>query len=121
VTYYNSTLTGRTRSTNVTATVEDEEVNIYTCPPNVRAHMSLLYVINVTGANCTVDVVWNRADGSHAHILGDRIKQGGEAIQFSNGFIVLEPGDEINITPTNQNNPHIDAFCTVEEFFPNKI
>jgi len=121
VTYYNSTLTGRTRSTNVTATVENEEVNIYTCPPNVRAHMSLLYVKNVSGGNCTVDVEWDRADSTHAHILGDKNIGNGEYIQWSGAFIVLEPGDEINLTPSSQATPHIDAFCTVEEFFPNKI
>jgi hypothetical protein len=41
----------------------------------------------------------------------------GEFIQFSDGFIVFEPGDALTVTPSSQAAPHIDTFATVEEFF----
>ena len=117
MTYYTSNKAGKTRSVNITAETEDQTETIYTCPSNTRAHMSLLYVKNISGGNCTVDVVWNRADSSHAHILGAKNMGNGEYIQWSGAFIVLEPGDSMVVTPSSNNTPHIDAFVTVEEFY----
>jgi hypothetical protein len=115
--FYNSSQTGRARTVNISSTVEDQTDTLYTCPANVRAYMSLLFVKNISGGNCTVDIEWDRADGTHAHILGDKNMGNGEFIQFSDGFIVFEPGDALTVTPSSQAAPHIDTFATVEEFF----
>jgi hypothetical protein len=77
--------------------------------------MSLLFVSNVSG-NVTVDVEWNRADGSHIHILGGKNMTAGEYLQLSDGYIVFEAGDVLNVTATGS-TPHVDVFATVEEFF----
>jgi hypothetical protein len=79
--------------------------------------MSLLFVKNTSGGTCTVDIEWDRADGSSAFILGAKNLSNGEFIQFSDGFIVFEPGDAMKVTPSNQGSPNIDTFATVEEFF----
>jgi|AACY02.16.fsa_nt_gi hypothetical protein len=117
MTYYTSNKAGKTRSVNITAETEDQTDTIYTCPSNTRAHMPLLYIKNVSGGNCTVRVVWNRADGSQAYILGGKNFSNGEYIQWSGAFIVFEPGDTMVVTPSNNASPRIDAFVTVEEFY----
>lgn len=107
------------RSYNVECTVDEQEYVLYTCPEHCRTKMVLLYVIDVVGNN-TVDISWERADGSHAHILGGKNMTAGEYIQWSDGYIVLEPGDQI-IAVADGTTPHVDVFCTVEEFFkPNR-
>jgi hypothetical protein len=88
---------------------------LYTCPANCRTKVVLLYIKNV-GGTVTPSIEWNRADSSHAHILGAKNMSTGEFIQWSDGYIVLEPGDEI-VVIADGTTPHVDAFCTVEEFF----
>ena len=107
----------RPRTVNVAATTEDAVTNIYTCPSNCRALIPLLYVTNVSGGTCTVNIEFDRADGSHMHILGSKNMANGEFIQWTGSYIVLESGDELNVTPSSQATPHIDVMVTVEEFF----
>lgn len=111
----------RARTYNVECEVEDQEYTLYTCPDNCRAHMNLLYVVNANG-NTTVDIEWERADSSHMHILGGKNMTAGEFVQWSNAYIVLEPGDTMVVVASGNATPHIDVLCTVEEYFlPNKI
>jgi len=107
----------RMRTLNATGLVKDQEETLYTCPANCRAHMSLLYINNTGGATTDVDIDWDRADGSHAHIIENKNLSASEYIQWSGATIVLEPGDEMKFTPKGNNSPHVDVFCTVEEFF----
>lgn len=105
----------RTKTANVSAVVDQQTYNLYTCPTNCKSHMSLLFLSNV-GGSVTVDVEWDRADGTHAHILGGKNLSTGDFLQFSEAFIVLEPSDEINVV-ADGSSPHVDFLCTVEEFF----
>ena len=110
----------RAKTYNVTCTVSAQEYTLYTCPQNSRAHMNLLYLSNSNGTT-TVSVEWNRADGSHVHILGGKNLSLGDFIQWSDAYIVLEPNDTITVTATVNGIPHLDAMCTVEEYFlPNR-
>jgi hypothetical protein len=82
--------------------------------------MNLLYVVNANG-NTTIDIEWQRADGSHMHILGGKNTVLGDFIQWSDAYIVFEPGDRIEIIASGNASPHIDVMCTVEEYFlPNR-
>lgn len=105
----------RARTVNITCTTSAQEETVYTCPANTRTHVVLLFVKCVTN-NVTVDVEWDRADSTHAHILGGKNMSAGEYIQFSDSYIVFEPGDALTITATGS-SPHVDVFATVEEFF----
>ncbi len=107
----------RPRTVNAECTVENAEVTLYTCPANCRALMSLLYVTNISGGTCTVDIEFNRADATHMHILGSKNMANGEFIQWSDAYIVLEPTETITVIPSSQASPHIDVMATVEEFF----
>jgi len=79
--------------------------------------MNLLYVTNTGGASTDVDVEFNRADGSHVHILGSKNISASEFVQWSGAYIVIEPGDTITFIPSGNNSPHVDVMATVEEFF----
>jgi len=114
---FNIAKSTRVVSYDVQCTVENQDYTVYTCPPNMRAMMSLLFISNVSG-NTTVDVEWYRGNGArHNHILGGKNMTAGEYIQFSDAYIVFEPGDYMVITPSSNVSPHVDAFVTVEELF----
>lgn len=112
---FNISKNTRVRTVNVTATVDEQQYTLYTCPANCRAMMSLLFLSNV-GGNVNVSVEWDRADGSHAHILGGKNLGTGEFIQFSDGYIVFEAGDAVHVY-ADGNDPHVDFLATVEEIF----
>jgi len=79
--------------------------------------MSLLYLSNNNDASVNAEVEWERADGSHMHLLSSKNLVVGDFLQWSGGFVVLEPGDYLTVTASNNTTPHMDAMCTVEEFF----
>jgi hypothetical protein len=111
----------KSKTYNVACLVRDQVYTIYTCPQNCRSYMNLLYVSNADTASSSVTVEWERADGSHAHIIGAKNLAVGEFLQWSGGYLVFEPGDKMTAQSTGTNDPHIDALCTVEEFFlPNR-
>ena len=115
--YANSSKSIRPRTVNATGLVRDQEETLYVCPANSRAYMNLLYVTNTGAASTDIDVEWNRADGSHVHILGGRNISSTEFIQWSGAYIVFESGDTLTFTPSGSNDPHVDVMATVEEVF----
>lgn len=111
----------RTKSEIQDAEVDGTAVTLYTCPANSKAHMSLLYITNSGTAASDIQIDWYRAsqDETHQIIKGKNLVVGG-FVQWDGGFIVLEAGDIIKFTPSATGGgaaPHIDCFCTVEEFF----
>lgn len=111
----------KSKTYNIACTVRDQVYTLYTCPQNCRSYMNLLYIANASNTTPSITVEWERADGSHMHIIGDKNMTASEFIQWSNGYIVLEAGDAIKVTAGTHNSPHIDVLCTVEEFFlPNR-
>jgi hypothetical protein len=79
--------------------------------------MNLLYVTNTGPASTDVNIEWNRADGSHVHIIGGKNISAADFIQWSGAYIVFEPGDTLTFIPSGANDPHVDVMATVEEFF----
>lgn len=111
----------RTKSEIQDAEVDGTAVTLYTCPANSKAHMSFLYITNSGTAASDIKIDWYRAsqDETHQIIKGKNLTVG-SFVQWNSAFIVLEPGDIIKFTPSATGGgvpPHIDCFCTVEEFF----
>lgn len=100
----------------VSCTVEDQQETLYVCPANCRSEMSLLFLSN-NDSSTDVSVMWDRADGTHAHILGGKNLHLGEYLQFSDGIVVFEAGDAMHVTVSGNSSPHMDVLCTVEEIF----
>jgi hypothetical protein len=111
----------RTKSEIKDATTDGVTVTLYTCPANCKAHMSLLYIGNSGTAASDIQVDWYRAQDTVTHqIIKGKNLTVGTYNQWSDAFIVLEAGDQIKFTPSATGggaSPHIDCFCTVEEFF----
>jgi len=111
----------RTKSEIEDATTDGTAVTLYTCPANARSHMSLLYITNSGTAASDIAIEWYRASQTETHnIIAGKNLSVGDYIKYDGSFIVLEEGDQIKFTPSATGggaSPHIDCFCTVEEFF----
>lgn len=112
----------RSQSFHVSALTENVASTLYTCPNNCRAEVSMLLIVNANG-NTTVNVTWEDADNpfnpsdTSSFILGSKNMTAGEFVLFTGATLVLEAGDTIDVLPTGNASPHIDAMCTVTETF----
>lgn len=107
----------RLRTYNVSANTPDQTYVLYSCPANCTAYMSLLFFANGDGTT-SVSVTWYRTRYSDSFVIvGGKNMTSGEYVQFSDGIIVLEPGDEIRVVVTGAAAPNMDFMCTVEEEF----
>jgi hypothetical protein len=92
---------------------------LYTCPSNCRAKVPLVYIVNANGTN-TVQLKWYRKEENLSFfIVGGKNLSFGEAIQLSDGYIVLEAGDRLDVTVSSSGI--VDALCTAEETFTANI
>ena len=109
----------RRQSHGVSCLVEDQQETLYTCPPNCRAEIEMLFVTNPNG-NTTVSLVWyDSSADENFFILGGKNMTTGEYILLTGATLVLEAGDSLKVTPSGNATPHIDAMCTsVETFMP---
>ena len=107
----------RRQSFGVSCDVEDQTEFLYTCPANCRAEIEMLFVVNANG-NTSVSGSWYDASKDESYsILGGKNLTAGEYILLTGATLVLEPGDHIDITPSANSTPNIDAMCTVVETF----
>jgi len=90
---------------------------LYQCPLNCRTKVVLIYLVNANGT-VDVDFEWYRAsDDVHYYILSQKNLGESETVEpFPENFIVLDPGDKLEITLTGT-TPQVDAICTLEETF----
>ena len=117
----NVTRPSRFKSYGKHAEVDDQRETIYTCPSNSVSYMSLVFVSNGTANASDVLIEWyDASETSRITIVGSKNLSGGEFLQLSSAFLVLEPGDRLEITPSNTaggNDPDIGVITTVEEVF----
>lgn len=107
----------RRQSFGVSCETENQAETLYTCPANCRAEVEMLFVVNANG-NTTVSGVWYDDSSSQSlNLIGGKNMTSGEYILLTGAVLVLEPGDEIRVTPTANTTPNIDAMCTVVETF----
>jgi hypothetical protein len=89
---------------------------IYTCPANAIAEVTFIHVVNGGASTNTVEVEWYvSADTYTSHFLKGKSINASDYVSFSNIDLVLQPGDEIRVTPTSAG--HIDTIITVTETF----
>lgn len=100
----------------VACTTSGVKVTLYTCPLNCRTKVPLVYIVNANG-DVSVDFFLYKASTEESFfIVGGKNLSTGESLQLSDGYIVLEPGDKLELTPTGS-SPRVDALCTVEELY----
>lgn len=109
--------------------VDGTVYDMYTCPANCRAEVTMLHVVNANG-NTSVFVYWyitpdNVPDalkatypsGYTSNIVGGKNMSVGEYFTLTNATLVLKPGDKIQVKSVGASPPHVDALCTVTETF----
>jgi hypothetical protein len=88
----------------------------YTCPPNCRAKVPLIYIVNANGTVSVTLEIYKALGSTHFFIQAGKNLASGESVQLSDGYIVLEPGDKLELTCTGA-TVNVDVLCTVEETF----
>lgn len=119
----------RTRSFWADVKLDSTVYDLYTCPPNCTAEVTMLHVVNANG-NTSVFLYWNIAaenvpaalqatypTGYSSNIIGGKNLAVGEYILLTGATLVLQPGDKIQVKSVGANPPHVDALCTVTETF----
>lgn len=109
--------------------VDNTLYDLYTCPANCRAEVTMLHIVNANG-NTSVFAYWNiTADnvpdalkasyptGYSSNIIGGKNLSVGEFILLTGATLVLEPGDKLQVKSVGASPPHVDALCTVTETF----
>ena len=90
--------------------------NVYTCPANCTAEITFIHVVNGASGNNTVEIEWYvNADNYTSHFLKGKNIGSGEYVSFNQIDLVLQPSDQIRVTPTSSG--HIDTILTVTETF----
>ena len=89
---------------------------VYTCPANCVAEVTFIHVVNGGGSTHSVEVEWYvDADSYTSHFLKGKSIGASDYISFSDIDLVLQPSDEIRVTPSSAG--HIDTILTVTETF----
>lgn len=89
---------------------------VYTCPANCVAEVTFIHVVNGGGSTNSVEVEWYvDADSYTSHFLKGKSIGASDYISFSDIDLVLQPSDEIRVTPSSAG--HIDTILTVTETF----
>lgn len=109
----------RVLSENAICTVAGTKYNLYTCPNNCRAEVTMLMVVNAGGNTQTVTAEWYDASKtSNVKILGSKSLNAGDYVLLTGATLVLEPGDRLDITAgSGGGSISVDALCTVTETF----
>jgi hypothetical protein len=77
----------------------------------------MLFVVNANGTTTVSGTWYDASQDTSFNLIGGKNMTAGEYILLTGAVLVLEPGDEIDITPTSNATPDIDAMCTVIETF----
>ena len=89
---------------------------VYTCPANCTAEVTFIHVVNGGGSTNSVEVEWYvDADNYTSHFLKGKSIGASDYVSFNEIDLVLQPNDEIRVTPTSAG--HIDTILTVTETF----
>lgn len=106
----------RERSTHISCTTSGTRVTLYECPSQCRARVPLIYVTNINSHSTLNIEVYKAATTSRFFLVSARPVAISDFVQFSGNYIVLEPGDRVEVTITGT-TPRADATATIEEIF----
>jgi len=117
VSFFNQGKPARIISRGVICDVQDEVGDLYICPDNCRAEITMLFCVNANG-NTTALAKWVRAsDSAEFRIIGGKNLGLGDSILLTGATLVLEPGDKITCVAADNTTPELDYMCTVVETF----
>lgn len=106
----------RERTESVSCTTDGVRETLYTCPTNCRSRVMIIYGTDA-GGGVDVTLEWYRSSlSTRFYIVKDLSLTLSQSFEFSEKYLVLEPGDRIEVT-ADGTTPIVDAICTVEEIF----
>jgi hypothetical protein len=75
------------------------KTTIYTVPTGYYAKWNLCYVVNTTGSNKHIDVIWYDSSAStEIYILDNYDLSATQFVKFDGGaYVVLEEGDQVRL------------------------
>ena len=89
---------------------------VYTCPANCVAEVTFIHIVNGGSSTNSVEIEWYvDADSYTSHFLHGKSINASDYVSFPDIDLVLQPSDEIRVTPTSAG--HIDTILTVTETF----
>lgn len=89
---------------------------VYTCPANFTSKVTLVFISNRTNGNVVVRLSWDDASNGDAHNILSAYTIGGyNYLQLSDGYIVLNSNDRLEVE--TQSGANIDVIVSCEEFF----
>ena len=106
----------RARTPIMEVTTSAVRTTLYTCPPNARARVPLVYIVNANGNVVVKYEIYKKVFDQHFLIVQGKNLALGETIKLGEGYIVLDPGDKLVFTCTGT-TPKVDILATVEETF----
>jgi hypothetical protein len=76
------------------------QTTIFTVPTGYYAKWNLCYVVNHSGNNKYIDVVWYDASAAtEVHVFDNYVLTTTQSVTFGNGnYVVLEEGDQVRAT-----------------------
>lgn len=104
------------KSSFASCTVSGTRVTLYECPNQCRARVNLIYVTNINSTATLNIEVYKAATTSRTFLVSARPFPVGDFVEFSGEYLVLDPGDRIEVAVTGS-SPRADATATVEEIF----
>ena len=106
----------RARTPIIKITTAGVRAVLYTCPQNCTTKVPLVYIVNASGTTSLTFELYKADVDTHFYILAGKNLATGEAVQLSDGYIVLEAGDKLEVTCTGS-TIDVNALCTAEETF----
>lgn len=80
---------------NLTAATK---TTVYTVPTGYYARWNLAYVVNHTGNNKHVDIIWyDKSTLTEIKVIDNYVLSPTQFLKFDGSFVVLEEGDEIRV------------------------
>lgn len=129
MTLYSVGKPARTKSFWADVKLDSTLYDLYVCPTNCRAEITMLHIVNANG-NTSVFAYWFVApenvpealkatypSGYTSNIVGGKNLSQGDYVLLTGATLVLQPGDKIQVKSVGASPPHVDALCTATETF----
>ena len=89
---------------------------VYTCPANFTSKVTLVFISNRTNGNVVIRLSWDDDSNGDTHNILSAYTIGGyNFLQLSDGYLVLNSGDRLEVE--TQAGANIDVIISCEEFF----
>ena len=112
--------TNRITSYGLIATTQSAVETVYTCPLNCKSLVQFINVCNENGSSTHYTVTWYESTSTNSYtLISAKNLAALSCDRVADLELALQPGDKIQVTPTNNATPelHVTITCA-EQFIP---